>query len=249
MLANDLSRVMELVEQAFPPDLSLQDEGKKLRRQVFFIDESFSDMLMLSKLLKLLDDNLGAKYKSASQQLYNNKLSWQTNKLEEMRSPGLMYVVYLEGENPRLFLSFLICEEYDILEKNDKHEVLYLYEIQICAELQNRGLGSMLLGNHLVPLAGMLNREIEPKIYCIELTVFSDNHQAIRLYMKLGGKLTHGSPKIVTVADYGRITRSKKKRQTTALGILPASIIPVYFTFYIPVGELGKAMSESGFVG
>lgn len=86
----------------------------------------------LLRLLRILDANLGAKYASVSRKIYENRKPWQSNKLEEMQSPGLVYVSYHRGNSVAqqsqpekgagvpegdalLFLSFMLTEETGLL--------------------------------------------------------------------------------------------------------------------------------------
>ncbi|QLG72686.1 hypothetical protein HG535_0D03940 [Zygotorulaspora mrakii] len=230
-------RFLELIHAEFPDQLATP-RADTLHRRTFRIDHATPDngcpsSATLPKLLHLLATNLGQKYDACNARLYHNSTPWQQNKLHEMNTSGLAYVVYSSNDEPQMFLSFLICEECDIRKQHDQHQVLYLYEIQIHAAYQRMGLGRTLL-HHLRRLVPSINSNLQLSVYCIELTVFGDNHNAIRLYKSVGGKLTFGSPKI----EFEVENENQRVTRTTAAARNARSsrcrfVIPLYFTFYI----------------
>lgn len=73
-------------------------------------------------------------------------------------------------------------------------KVVYLYEIQLRACLQGHGLGTRYVGQKLKHVARDLH-SADPTVQGIELTVFSDNRPALRLYRGVGLRLAAWSPR------------------------------------------------------
>ena len=207
----------------------------------------------LAQLLSVLNQNLGSKYKKISKQIYENHKPWKINKIEEMKTQGLIHVSYKSNkEEILLYMSFMLTNETGCYhEEEDNNEtfdcsVIYLYEIQILPQLRRQGLGKLLLSEILVNCG--------KEIYCnrqhskesslfninfigIELTVFSDNINAIKFYEFIGMKLTPWSPQDELVTIENRITRSQRNdamvskdnsRETTRTTINK----PIYYLYY-----------------
>ncbi|QLQ78211.1 hypothetical protein HG537_0A04580 [Torulaspora globosa] len=168
---------------------------------------------LLWDLIELLDHNLGSVYTRVTRELYHNTRPWRINKWEEMLTPGLVYVVYgphargdtaacLRHRNrnsPLLFLSFMLTEENGITPSDPDRvwSLLYLYEIQLLPPVRGHGLGRKLISEYLTRTA-MAVRELtkltNEQFFGIELTVFAENHEAIRFYRRLGMRRAADSP-------------------------------------------------------
>ncbi|KAG0659190.1 N alpha-acetyl-transferase [Maudiozyma exigua] len=208
----------------------------------------------LAQLLSILDQNLGSKYKKVSSQIYENHKSWRDNKLEEMKTPGLIHVGYkLNNEETLLYMSFMLTNETGCYHEEDvdMHEafdcsVIYLYEIQILSQLRRQGLGKILLNEILVNCGKEIysNRQHSKKsslfnisFIGIELTVFSDNISAIKFYEYIGMKLTPWSPQDELITIESRITRSQRKNRMISNVNLRNSTRtitkkPIYYLYY-----------------
>ncbi|CCD26796.1 N-terminal L-serine N(alpha)-acetyltransferase NatD NDAI_0I02270 [Naumovozyma dairenensis CBS 421] len=210
---------------------------------------------VLNKFLNILDVNLGAKYTKVSKTIYENDKSWKSNKLEEMLSPGLIYVSYWDEkyQEPLLFLSFMLTEgdgfigthsnDDDENEHNDQlMSVIYLYEIQILPQLRGQGIGTKLLSVHLHQCCSSLvtkyGKDFLPyPLVGIELTVFSDNIKAINFYKSIGMKLTPDSPTDEVYQIEKRQTRNLRRINNAGTREVTKQIIkkPVYYLYYLPI--------------
>ena len=207
----------------------------------------------LEQLLSVLDQNLGPKYKKVSKQIYENHKPWKVNKLEEMKTPGLVHVSYKsKKEDTLLYMSFMLTNETGCYhEEEDNNEtfdcsVIYLYEIQILPQLRRQGLGKLLLNEVLVNCGKEIysNRQHSKKsslfninFIGIELTVFSDNINAIKFYEFICMKLTPWSPQDESVTIESRITRSQRNNTMASKNIsrkATRTIIkkPIYYLYY-----------------
>lgn len=207
----------------------------------------------LAQLLSVLNQNLGSKYKKISKQIYENHKPWKINKIEEMKTQGLIHVSYKSNkEEILLYMSFMLTNETGCYhEEEDNNEtfdcsVIYLYEIQILPQLRRQGLGKLLLSEILVNCGKEIysNRQHSKEsslfninFIGIELTVFSDNINAIKFYEFIGMKLTPWSPQDELVTIENRITRSQRNdamvskdnsRETTRTTINK----PIYYLYY-----------------
>lgn len=209
----------------------------------------------LAQLLSILDQNLGSKYKKVSSQIYENHKPWKSNKLEEMKIPGLIHVGYkLNNKETLLYMSFMLTNETGCYHEEDDANmdetfdcsVIYLYEIQILSQLRRQGLGKILLSEILVNCGKEIynNRQHSKKsslfnisFIGIELTVFSDNINAIKFYNYIGMKLTPWSPQDELITIESRITRSQRKNRMISNDNLRNSTRtitkkPIYYLYY-----------------
>lgn len=249
---------MILEEFPLTLEVTLQEQLKCLKRKILIIEpdnctsgKNSQDVVymkcstdqgdkMLDQFLDILDVNLGEKYTKVSKKIYENARPWKVNKLEEMRSPGLVYVSYWdeESDEPMLFLSFMLTEEDGFTEDDKLLSVVYLYEIQILPSLRNRKLGTRLLAEHLQDACSRLRSEngelLEYPLIGIELTVFSDNENAIKFYKSIGMELTPDSPRDRVAHLERRRTRGMAQNISTSVG---RTIVqkPIYYLFYLPL--------------
>lgn len=232
--------LLPYVLDSFPTSITLKD-GSLATRKVLVIDEPSSGIApsgqvctwsgdrqssnsLLIQFLKVLDLNLGSKYRSVSATLYGNTRSWTENKLEEMQTIGLVYVGYFQGGSPLIYLSFLLTDEPDFLP--DPVKVVYLYEIQLLPEVQGQRLGTQMLQVHLKNTVYSLSR-LNPLLKGIELTVFSDNEAALHLYYSIGMVLAPGSPTDEIATSQRRTRHSTTDLQTVSR--------PDYYLMFLPV--------------
>lgn len=150
--------------------------------------------------LTLLDQNLGMLYTIIKGH------DWKTEKIDEMKEEGLVYLLIKENGKFSGFLSFNLV-------KDDELSLLYLYEIQLMPQLRNKGLGTELL-NLLEIIVKELNASKELRklwfdyfeeindlndpyleITGIGLTVFSQNNKAFEFYQRNGYDFHNDSPK------------------------------------------------------
>ena len=218
----------------------------------------------LNTLLEILDFNLGAKYASVSRTIYENREPWQSNKMAEMETPGLVYVSYhhhhhyhghghedddTNSDNPLLFLSFMLTTETGVLERDPEAlaTVIFLYEIQLLPEVRRQSLGRLLLGTVLRQVAASVSEQLQlqsqlqsqlqrdtPPLAGIELTVFSDNAAALQLYTGMGMRPTPLSPRDTVTQLQPRRTRSGRGQGATPL---TCTRKPVYYLYCMPVGQ------------
>lgn len=189
------SHVLEAFgKELFDPELRLTVEVKRVHR----LDEDD-----VCSCLELLDRNLGPIYSAV------NGVHWKSGKREEMAERGLVYVLIRGRDDEALvgFLSMKLVNDYEL-------SVVYLYEIQLCGQWRNRGLGTSLMKqlDQIVPAinaSGTLKKlwyrqypeeytdKNDPSLELsgIGLTVFSENQGAFNLYTKLGYVLHPDSPK------------------------------------------------------
>lgn len=73
------------------------------------------------------------------------------------------------------------------LDYEDKHPILYCYEIQVAREYQCFGLGA-----HLMQLLQQIARKFNMK--SVLLTCFKHNERSFKFYQKLGYKIDSCSP-------------------------------------------------------
>lgn len=148
--------------------------------------------------LNLLDENLGLTYTKV------NGKEWKINKKEEMKEPGLIYLLIWDNEDLVGFLSFKVISEYQV--------VLYLYEIQFTESLRGKGLGTFMIDklemivrnlNKSKKLAQLWSYAFPEEFPTAEnallegigLTVFSSNEGAMRLYQRIGFTIHKDSPR------------------------------------------------------
>lgn len=137
----------------------------------------------IPNLLSLIDTNLRQHY------IRTQGRQWQKEKKEEMVTPGLVYILYVCDDKLVAFLSYM-------LTRGDDEPVLYLYEIHVDPAYQHLRVGSrLLLDFHRLALT-LKSPETPPLLHCqaTMLTVFSDNTNALRWYLKLGYILADDSP-------------------------------------------------------
>ncbi|KAK3391492.1 acyl-CoA N-acyltransferase [Sordaria brevicollis] len=108
----------------------------------------------------------------------NSKSKWQPRKkMEEMKSPELRYILVkdtsTESGSIRAFTSLMPTYE-------EGQPVVYCYEIHLKPELQGSGLGSLLVGFHVIVAANL------PPITKVMLTCFLSNKRALGFYKKHG---------------------------------------------------------------
>lgn len=163
-----------------------------------YMVESLTDE-QLNCCLNILDVNLGGVYKEL------NGSNWKEQKLIEMKEKELNYVLLYKRENGDTndiekkiigFMSMRILQE--------SVQVIYLYEIQIIPQYRGKGLGSHLLDNFhsLVPdlnknerFKSIYSRYKDANVRGTQLTVFSSNTGADKLYRSLGYVPTGDSPR------------------------------------------------------
>lgn len=170
-----------------------------------YMVESLADE-QLNECLNILDINLGEVYKSL------NGSNWKDQKLIEMKEKELNYILLYkrekakkeekEGEandNSKKIVGFMSMR---ILQETV--QVIYLYEIQITPEYRGKGLGTHLLDNFhsLVTdlnknekFKSIFSRYKEANVRGTQLTVFSSNTGADKLYRSLGYLPTGDSPR------------------------------------------------------
>ncbi|CCC06560.1 unnamed protein product [Sordaria macrospora k-hell] len=117
----------------------------------------------------------------------NSKDKWQPRKkMEEMKSPGLRYVLVQDnksenGGSIRAFTSLMPTYE-------EGQPVVYCYEIHLKPELQGSGLGSLLMGFHVIVATNL------PPITKVMLTCFLSNERALGFYKRHGFETDDISP-------------------------------------------------------
>lgn len=239
--------VLNIVNEEYPLKIELDDKTNLTRKILYIpLDEeqeintntSISDVEgitnfgklneteqknQINELLDILDNNLGEKYSKVSEDIYGNKLNWKLNKIEEMKTNGLIYIIYFQDDKAKLFLSIMLTEEEGLIktEPTEFSNVIYIYEIQILNEFRGLNLGTRLISDYLVKCCSRIKNicNLPFDFKGIELTVFSDNISAIKFYEKIGMQLTENSP-----MDNIKLIRSRK--------IL---IKPVYYLFILPI--------------
>ncbi|KAK1781475.1 acyl-CoA N-acyltransferase [Copromyces sp. CBS 386.78] len=117
----------------------------------------------------------------------NSKDKWQPRKkMEEMKSPGLRYVLVKEKDESndgsiRAFTSLMPTYE-------EGQPVVYCYEIHLKPELQGSGLGSLLMGFHVIVASNLR------PITKVMLTCFLSNERALGFYKRHGFETDDISP-------------------------------------------------------
>ncbi|SCU89489.1 LANO_0D05138g1_1 [Lachancea nothofagi CBS 11611] len=189
----------------------------------------------LSQLLALIDANLGPMYRQHGRAIYpaipkpkppHHTLaptSWHPHKTREMQTPGLVYVTYHDTRDPDrtplAFVSLLLTHEPELARRA---KVLYLYEIHVAHVMQGLGLGTWLLCGGVDATLRALRRAMRPgDFHGLELTVFSGNERALKLYReRLQMSLAPWSPQDCNEAKHPRpkITASQHltRRRTRA---------------------------------
>lgn len=233
-------------------EVGLKDEGLGNNisnyEQNRFNPSSVAHTKLLNDLLDLLDDNLGSTYRKVSEDIYDNKLSWKANKLNEMQTENLIYVYYYSKNKKKiiLYMSFMLTEEFNVSQLNCNENVIYLYEIQIMKNYHCFGLGTLMM-EYIFQVGKNFNQKVfrnmhdsikiekdEQKngINSIALTVFADNNNALKFYKKLGFKLTIDSP-IDEIVHVRKRTRMQKTSST--VNDKEKRIKPIYYLLYCPL--------------
>jgi len=193
----------------------------------------------LLALLSILDNTLGEKYSKISKIIYENHKPWKDNKLDEMKTPGLIHVSYKLGGEPLLFMSFMLTNE-DEYDEDKPCCVIYLYEIQLLSRVRNQGIGNKLLKCYLMNCSKEISSN-NATFIGIELTVFSDNLGAIKFYESLGMRLTPWSPQDTVKIIHKRITRGSKNsvgiENNKSLNSMKRVIKPIYYLYYLPIND------------
>lgn len=254
----DLKAIAEIVNHEFPEKITLEDGETALARKILVIDSADNQAIITSKtdtaniishyrnkqeseyflkqFLNILDRNLGSTYSKANNKIYHNKKSWKENKWEEMQTEGLIYVTYVSNDSdptPLLFLSFMITEETGVIaDITSPCSVLYLYEIQLDSQVQKQKLGTKLLEVHLVRCCRNFKERIQLSypMVGIELTVFSDNVNAIKFYDTIGMRLAEDSPRDEVIVMQPRKTRSFAAKSIPSRKIVKK---PVYYLYIL----------------
>ncbi|SCU92107.1 LAFA_0F08064g1_1 [Lachancea sp. 'fantastica'] len=184
-----------------------QGENVTLQREVYVTGHEQDDLppKMLAQLLALVDANLGQMYGEFAGEIYTGlsrrkrppwpAAQWHPRKMQEMRIPELVYVVYHDATatasadtetQPLAFVSLLLTHEP---EMGPHANVVYLYEVHVAHVIQRCGVGTWLLRD----CAGALVRALGVWVdgFCgLELTVFRANTHALRLYQDRLGMQT-----------------------------------------------------------
>lgn len=138
----------------------------------------------ISEFLRVLDSCMGPLY------VENNGRNWKKDKLDEMATPGLVYVWYTTSAGDvACFLSFMVVDELE-------GRTLYLFEIQVLPPWQGLGIGRSLMEVfHSVATRLKAHPNHHLNVVSTALTVFSKNQKALQWYRKLGYSLTQHSPR------------------------------------------------------
>lgn len=197
--------MVTLVPHIFPGEIAVDT----YKLQLNYDTEARVDPQFKAQLINVIDRCMGPLYidKKGSQ--------WKTEKLQELNTPGLVFVWYEQDLTPVCFISFKMCEE-------PYGQCLYLYEIQVLPCAQGHSVGSTLLQS-FHGLSKLLNSlSTLPDLQHFEnsftsLTVFADNHQALSWYMRNAYKQAPDSPSDRTMRngkvikpDYYLLYRSQK---------------------------------------
>lgn len=254
----DLEAIAQIVLDEFPERITLEDGETTLARKILVIDSASNQVssasetgtptiishygnkqeseYFLKQFLNILDGNLGPTYSKANKKIYHNKKTWKENKWDEMQTEGLIYVTYCSNDSdsiPLLFMSFMITEETGVIEDiTSTCSVLYLYEIQLESQVQKQKLGTRLLEVHLVRCCSSFKEKIKLSypMVGIQLTVFSDNVNAIQFYHAIGMKLTEDSPRDEVIVMQPRKTRSFGTKGLPSRKIVQK---PVYYLYIL----------------
>lgn len=225
------------VTDSFPTTLTLAS-GQRIQRAVYGVPmdtvrsrAEIPDPCLLEQLLALVDSNLGPVYAQHAKALYGDQCgSWKERKRQEMVTPGLVYVVYRAVDEetgkeglPLAFLSLLLTDEPELGPA--PAAVVYLMEIHVADIIRGLGLGGTLLREGV---AGTVRgaRRAHPFIQGTELTVFTDNEGALRLYLRLGMQIAAWSPQdtCIEVHRRTRATRYESRKVTR----------PTYYLLFWP---------------
>lgn len=131
---------------------------------------------LLDKFIQVMSSTIGNLY------LKHKGKNWKTEKLAEMKEFGLVYAYYVNDKTNEIaaFTSFL----HSVYSNGGTS--LYLYEIHVLPGYQKSKIGTQLINSfHL----------IAKKLNCkTELTVFSDNSNALSWYEGLNYEISIDSP-------------------------------------------------------
>ncbi|SMN21805.1 similar to Saccharomyces cerevisiae YMR069W NAT4 N alpha-acetyl-transferase, involved in acetylation of the N-terminal residues of histones H4 and H2A [Maudiozyma saulgeensis] len=211
------------------PSINQCDEIKNI---IQYDETNLIHQEKLLQLLTILDINLGEKYSKISKLIYENDKPWKINKLNEMKSSGLIYIIYKLNDEPYLFMSFMLTNEDEFDGK--EISVIYLYEIQLLSIIRKQGIGSKLINENLLNCSKEIYLVNNKSFIGIELTVFSDNYNAINFYKSIGMKLTPWSPQDTIKKISKRITRSNNKTKNVK-DTQKIVIKPIYYLYYLPI--------------
>lgn len=139
--------------------------------------------------------------KTNMKRLYENVWGWDdAKKMDE-----------LNHENARFLLA---CPDHQAepigyahirFEMEDNRHVLYVYELQVCADAQGKGIGKLLM-------AAVETIAQRMDMAWILLTVLKENTGAVNFYYKLGYRLDDSSPGAVDpMGQYGYEILSKPR--------------------------------------
>lgn len=137
----------------------------------------------VAPLVALIDANLRSHYEATQ------GCHWQRLKEQEMRTPGLVYILYVCDDVTVAFVSFMATY-------GDDTKVLYLFEIHVDPAFQHCGLGSRLLRDFHAVAQATNATTAAPVVRCAAtmLTVFTENSRALGWYRRQGYQLADESP-------------------------------------------------------
>ncbi|KAK0713907.1 acyl-CoA N-acyltransferase [Lasiosphaeria miniovina] len=142
----------------------------------------------LAQPSNLSDNDLTACFhliEETSRQDYENSAgNWHPeNKLAEMRSPELRYVLVKDCDTAT------VCGFTSLMPTFEAGQpVIYCYEIHLKPEVQGTGLGSLLMSFHTTVAASL------PPVTKVMLTCFLSNQRGLDFYKKLGFEVDDISP-------------------------------------------------------
>ncbi|KAG7834003.1 hypothetical protein KL943_003299 [Ogataea angusta] len=177
----------KIVQRCFDEPLSVEKDLKTIEIKVSPILVDNLTNIQRRQCLSLVDKNLG----DTMNRVYGK--DWKLDKVEEMRDPGLVYLLLHHDTE---FVGFVSIKA---VEDNESH-VLYIYELQIVKNYRRMGLGSKLLGI-LDQIVGLVNSDPVyttrfGKLEGLSLTVFSSNEGAKKLYFSKGYEIASHSPAV-----------------------------------------------------
>ncbi|KAG7748847.1 hypothetical protein KL911_002197 [Ogataea haglerorum] len=177
----------KIVRSFFDEPLTVEKDQKTVEIQTSPILVDKLTTIQLRQCLSLVDKNLGE-----TMTLVYGK-DWKSDKVEEMRDPGLVYLLLHHDTE---FVGFISIKA---VEDNESH-VLYIYELQIVRNYRRMGLGSKLLGI-LDQIVELVNSDPAytskfGKLEGLSLTVFSSNEGAKKLYFSKGYRIASHSPAV-----------------------------------------------------
>ncbi|KAG7884519.1 hypothetical protein KL938_001646 [Ogataea parapolymorpha] len=177
----------KIVRSCFDEPLSIEKDQKTIEIKVSPILVDNLPRIQRRQCLSLVNKNLG----DTLARVFGKH--WKKEKTEEMRDPGLVYLLLHHDTE---FVGFASIKA---VEDNESH-VLYIYELQIVKNYRRLGLGTKLLGilDHIV---GLVNSDPAytkefGKLEGLSLTVFSSNEGAKKLYFSKGYEIASHSPAI-----------------------------------------------------